>query len=75
MIKYFKIINIYSITLSLFKIGMNSFSVGLSNFLMSLSMIIYYYYPSTWFLDSIFGLIIGLFIFSYAIRLFFSNLF
>ena len=60
---------------SMLSSGINSLIAGLGNLSMTLSMSIYLYYPSVWYLDSVFGCIMGFIIFIYASELFISNVF
>lgn len=60
---------------SLFASGINSLVASLSSFSMALSMTFFVYNPSIWWLDSVFGLVIGLLVFIYGSELFFLNIF
>lgn len=54
--------------------GINTMITALASYFMSLSMSIYLYNEAAWYLDSLFGMFAGVFIFSYALKVIFMDI-
>ena len=63
-----------SVNSSLLASAINSLMASLGNLSMAISMSLFFFQPSIWYLDSMFGFFMGIFLFIYGTKLFVSSL-
>ena len=63
-----------TINSSLLASGVNSLMASLGNFSMALSMSLYFFEPKIWYLDSLFGFFMGIFLFMCGTKLFVTSI-